>query len=607
MKINLKKYFSIRCRSTAFSTLLVLFSLISAITVTVFASPAPVHAQATLLRSLVSQDADSWSLCPPDVEYTIIENPLFQNSPQTLWCDSEKHLRLIIYFLASTQKPALQIEFDSLGRKVRQVQVDSESILRDDFDRIYNDNTTFTEKIYCLKPESHTHNARLDKVKVGLPTNDSRVSHYSEVTQYNCETLTNEPQWTDIFQEVTNSSEKIFMQPKQRWAYNQQGILTEKYLFRFQRAMPENNLVESITRLDADGQQIGYFSIRGADAQEIHQKSSHHENTRVQRQKRMNSKTQETVLVIDSGLDLRQDLLYFHLDTKDSQQSEQLRWDGGPGDLIPFSHGSHVAAAAMVDINQFKVKMIAGDFLYKHMQKARDFLRDNSVRFINASFSLLADLDPDSPMSRARDELYAMMKEHPETLMFAAAGNHEGMDLDKASNDIYPATMPLKNKIVIAALDTATLQRTQLQTLKLVDFSNRGKYVVDIAAPGVNIYSAGLANTFVKASGTSMATPWVMNIAMRMSEINPALGSLDIKSILMKTAYVQSLTSPLLVRSGGFVLPERALLAAQIMKDHPKLNTEEASLRAHQQIVYPQEREGASLDELVSFWRDRYM
>jgi len=58
----------------------------------------------------------------------------------------------------------------------------------------------------------------------------------------------------------------------------------------------------------------------------------------------------------------------------------------------------------------------------------------------------------------------------------------------------------------------------------------------DITAPGVDIYSTCITNTFVSKQGTSMATPFVSGVAALLKQQNPNLTASDIKAILMASS-----------------------------------------------------------------------
>jgi subtilisin family serine protease len=76
-------------------------------------------------------------------------------------------------------------------------------------------------------------------------------------------------------------------------------------------------------------------------------------------------------------------------------------------------------------------------------------------------------------------------------VVIAAAGNNGGAVG-------YPAAYP--EVIAVSAID---------QNKSIASFSNRGPEI-DLAAPGVNIYSTYKGTGFATLSGTSMATPHVV-------------------------------------------------------------------------------------------------
>ena len=90
----------------------------------------------------------------------------------------------------------------------------------------------------------------------------------------------------------------------------------------------------------------------------------------------------------------------------------------------------------------------------------------------------------------------------------AAAGN------SAKSNDIYnfvPANIDIDSLITVGASD---------QNDNLASFSNYGKSV-DIAAPGVDIYSSVYGNGYDAWDGTSMATPFVTGAIAIISAMHP--------------------------------------------------------------------------------------
>lgn len=70
---------------------------------------------------------------------------------------------------------------------------------------------------------------------------------------------------------------------------------------------------------------------------------------------------------------------------------------------------------------------------------------------------------------------------------------------------------------------------------QVADFSNCGGRV-DVVAPGVDIYSTGVSDNYLKMSGTSMATPHVSGIAALCFGANPSLSGAQVKDIICDTA-----------------------------------------------------------------------
>jgi len=66
----------------------------------------------------------------------------------------------------------------------------------------------------------------------------------------------------------------------------------------------------------------------------------------------------------------------------------------------------------------------------------------------------------------------------------------------------------------------------------LASFSNFGK-VIDIAAPGVDIYSTFKSNSYTKLTGTSMAAPHVAGAAALYISLHPEASPNDVKSYLI--------------------------------------------------------------------------
>ncbi len=139
----------------------------------------------------------------------------------------------------------------------------------------------------------------------------------------------------------------------------------------------------------------------------------------------------------------------------------------------------------------------------------------------------------------------------PDTLFVFAAGN------DGSDNDIYPASptnVKADNVISVAAT---------MKNQSLAVFSNYGKKMVDVAAPGVGIVSSYPGDDMGVMSGTSQAAPYVTNVVAAMKSENPKLTPAEIKMMLIATVDKKEWLQAK-VTSNGIVNPERALMSARL-------------------------------------------
>ncbi len=114
-------------------------------------------------------------------------------------------------------------------------------------------------------------------------------------------------------------------------------------------------------------------------------------------------------------------------------------------------------------------------------------------------------------------------------VVVAAAGNSGA----RAQQPIFPARFAATTDVGIAvgavdfAGNPARFSNPAGETL--------GEYPF-VVAPGVDIVSTGTGNSFRRASGTSMATPFVAGVVALMLEANPSLTPAEVERILARTA-----------------------------------------------------------------------
>ncbi|MDY6833718.1 MAG: S8 family peptidase [Chloroflexota bacterium] len=208
-----------------------------------------------------------------------------------------------------------------------------------------------------------------------------------------------------------------------------------------------------------------------------------------------------TIAVLDSGVDRdHPDLegkIIASVNFTDSDTFEDM-----------YGHGTHVAGVAAAasdndlgitgvgfDSSLMNVKVLEDDGkgYCSRLAKGVRWAVDNGAEVVN--LSVVVDT-PSASLESAID--YAWENG---AVIVAAAGN------DGNSDPRYPAYY--SNCIAVAATDTND---------SLASFSARGDWV-DVAAPGVRIYSLSNDGGFEYKSGTSMATPYVAGLAALIFDI----------------------------------------------------------------------------------------
>lgn len=161
-----------------------------------------------------------------------------------------------------------------------------------------------------------------------------------------------------------------------------------------------------------------------------------------------------------------------------------------------------------------------------------------NVRVINASWGSTA-------YSKALED--AIRAAGEQGILFVAAAGNDAGDNDKRPH--YPSNYNLPNVISVAALDRAD---------SLASFSNYGVKTVHIAAPGRDILSTWLKDSYREASGTSMASPYVAGVAALIVSAEPNISVQKLRERLLKSVdKIDSLNGK--IESGGRVNAARAL------------------------------------------------
>lgn len=214
--------------------------------------------------------------------------------------------------------------------------------------------------------------------------------------------------------------------------------------------------------------------------------------------------------------------------------------DYGNNDVIgpDSSHGTHVAGTIAANrMNTIGMKGVAanakimaircvpnGDERDKDVANSIRYAVDNGAKIINMSFGKSY-----SPNKKIVDEAIKYAQENDVMIVHAAGNEFQNTDIKKK----FPNKFLTDGDIATNWMEVGASAYQKGQYLA-AGFSNYGKTVVDLFAPGKNVYATFPNNSYKAISGTSMATPVVSGVlAMALGYKDISMESL--RDIAMNT------------------------------------------------------------------------
>jgi cell wall-associated protease len=259
------------------------------------------------------------------------------------------------------------------------------------------------------------------------------------------------------------------------------------------------------------------------------------------------------LLELNESFDLKMKYNFDSLDVDDNSIEDLIEKNYGNNNVMEkkMEHGTHVAGtiasgkvgqAPFAKIMCLKTIPTEGDERDKDVGNAIRYAADNGADIINMSAGKYFSPRPDFVADAIR---YA---EEKGVLFIISAGN-EAEDISIV--DSYPKKYMsengvkkyFSNMIVIGA--SSWMQKWSKEkdpgnkNVKYdlaAPFSNYSKEVVDVFAPGVEIYSTIPNNSYKSISGTSMASPVVTGVAAILKAYFPQLTAAQLKEIIVSSA-----------------------------------------------------------------------
>ena len=225
------------------------------------------------------------------------------------------------------------------------------------------------------------------------------------------------------------------------------------------------------------------------------------------------------VAVIDTGID------YNHLDLVDNYVALGYDWVNNDTDpMDDHGHGTHCAGIIAATINNgigiagmAQVRIMAEKGLNSGGSGSASDLADAIIHAVDQGADILSNSWGSFFYSNLIHDAVGYARDHG-VLVVAAAGN------DASSMKHYPAAYD--EVVAVTATD---------QSDDPASFTSYGKWV-DVAAPGVDIYSTYLNNGYEYKGGTSMACPHAAGVAALIWSEFPSLTRDEVRLRLQLTA-----------------------------------------------------------------------
>ncbi len=271
------------------------------------------------------------------------------------------------------------------------------------------------------------------------------------------------------------------------------------------------------------------------------------------------------VAVADSGFLTSHEELIGHIsgqfDYGNGDSIAEVEWQAGIpdhgtfiGGLIAGNGDNGVGRSGILPdgrLNLLKIADSDGSLYFSYAASALADVADGDLGIGVVNYSIAGSSDN----AAFRDAVAALGDVG--VVLVAAAGNCTSANCADADNDrfpLYPASYDMEHVISVAG---------STRTGGYNSYSHYGQSTVDLAAPGVDLCSAGVDSTsnYYVASGTSYATPLVAGAAALTVGVHPDLEPAEVRRVLRASARPEAEWA-MKVRAGGVLDVAAALSTA---------------------------------------------
>ena len=222
------------------------------------------------------------------------------------------------------------------------------------------------------------------------------------------------------------------------------------------------------------------------------------------------------------------------------------------------SHGTHVAGIIGAGRNNdlgirgvagpVKIMMIRavpdGDEHDKDIALAVRYAVDNGAKIINMSFGKAF-----SPRREWVEDAIKYAEKHDVLIVKSAGNDSKNVDIEPAfPSPVYVKSNKRASNVIVVGASGPT------RNTLVAPFSNYGKNLVEVFAPGVSVYSTVPGDKkYAAFSGTSMASPVVTGLAAVIKAYYPHLSATQIKAVIESS--VTKIDEPVMTPGTGEPVP----------------------------------------------------